>query len=100
MKAVPSSPAVIAMVAWPLLACWPGLPYASTSTTCRCTGSSRLQRAKVCRWRAPRQANGSNALDDGPSMVVFDNQTSRAGAHARDFLKNSRGHLTVDDYSG
>ena len=33
-------------------------------------------------------------------MVVFDNQTSRAGAHARAFLKNWRGHLMVDDYAG
>ena len=42
----------------------------------------------------------SNALDDGPSMVVFDYQTSRAGAHARAFLKDWRGHLMVDDYAG
>ena len=42
----------------------------------------------------------SNALDDGPSMVVFDYQTSRAGAHARAFLKDWHGHLMVDDYAG
>ncbi|MES2683858.1 MAG: IS66 family transposase [Pseudomonadota bacterium] len=42
----------------------------------------------------------SNALDDGPSMVVFDYQISRAGAHARAFLKDWRGHLMVDDYAG
>ena len=42
----------------------------------------------------------SNALDEGPSMVVFDYQTSRAGAHARAFLQGWSGHLMVDDYSG
>ncbi|MDM5180123.1 IS66 family transposase [Massilia sp. DJPM01] len=42
----------------------------------------------------------SNALDDGPSMVVFDYQTSRAGAHARAFLQDWGGHLMVDDYVG
>ncbi|RSZ55062.1 IS66 family transposase, partial [Massilia atriviolacea] len=41
-----------------------------------------------------------NALDDGPSMVVFDYQASRAGAHARAFLQDWRGHLMVDDYVG
>lgn len=33
-------------------------------------------------------------------MVVFDYQTSRAGAHARAFLQDWRGHLMVDDYVG
>ena len=42
----------------------------------------------------------TNALDDGPGIVVFDYQTSRAGAHARAFLQNWRGHLMVDDYAG
>jgi transposase len=42
----------------------------------------------------------SNALEDGPSLVVFDYQTSRAGAHARAFLQDWRGHLMVDDYAG
>jgi transposase len=31
---------------------------------------------------------------------VFDYQTSRAGAHARAFLHDWRGHLMVDDYAG
>lgn len=38
--------------------------------------------------------------DPGPSIVVFDYQTSRAGAHARAFLQGWRGHLMVDDYAG
>ena len=38
--------------------------------------------------------------DDGPPIVVFDYQTSRAGAHARAFLHGWRGHLMVDDYAG
>lgn len=42
----------------------------------------------------------SNALDGALSMVVFDYQTSRTGAHARAFLKDWRGHLMVDDYAG
>lgn len=42
----------------------------------------------------------SNGLDPGPAIVVFDYQTSRAGAHARAFLVGWRGHLMVDDYVG
>ena len=42
----------------------------------------------------------ANALDDGPSVVVFDYQPSRTGAHVRSFLQDSRGHLMVDDYGG
>ena len=42
----------------------------------------------------------SNGLDEGPSIVVFNYQTSRAGTHARTFLRDWRGHLTVDDYAG
>jgi transposase len=42
----------------------------------------------------------SGVLDDGPPMVVFDYQTSRAGAHARAFLQGWRGHLMFDDYVG
>jgi transposase len=38
--------------------------------------------------------------DDGPGIVVFDYQTSRAGAHARAFLQGWRGHLMVDDFAG
>ena len=42
----------------------------------------------------------SGVHDDGPPIVVFDYQTSRAGAHARAFLYGWRGHLMVDDYAG
>jgi transposase len=42
----------------------------------------------------------SGAWDPGPPIVVFDYQESRAGAHARAFLQNWRGHLMVDDYAG
>lgn len=42
----------------------------------------------------------SGSFDDGPPIVVFDYQTSRAGAHARNFLQDWRGHLMVDDYAG
>ena len=31
---------------------------------------------------------------------MFDYQSSRSGAHARDFLQDWRGHLMVDDYGG
>ena len=56
-------------------------------------GSGKTKHAYLWAYR-------SNALDDGPSLVVFDYQTSRAGAHARAFLQNWSGHLMVDDYSG
>jgi transposase len=56
-------------------------------------GSGKTKHAYLWAYR-------SNALDDGPSMVLFDYQTSRAGAHARAILKDWRGHLMVDDYSG
>ena len=56
-------------------------------------GSGKTKHAYLWAYR-------SNALDDGPSMVVFDYQTSRAGAHARAFLQHWRGHLMVDDYVG
>ena len=56
-------------------------------------GSGKTKHAYLWAYR-------SNVLDDGPSMVVFDYQTSRAGAHARAFLLDWRGHLMVDDYVG
>lgn len=56
-------------------------------------GSGKTKHAYLWAYR-------SNALDDGPSVVVFDYQTSRAGAHARAFLQDWRGHLMVDDYVG
>lgn len=56
-------------------------------------GSGKTKHAYLWAYR-------SNALDDGPSMVVFDYQTSRAGVHARAFLQDWDGHLMVDDYAG
>jgi transposase len=35
-----------------------------------------------------------------PPIVIFDYQTSRAGAHARSFLEGWHGHLMCDDYTG
>jgi hypothetical protein len=45
-------------------------------------------------------ASRSGTWEDGPAIVVFDYQPSRAGAHARAFLKDWRGHLMVNDYAG
>jgi transposase len=56
-------------------------------------GSGKTKHAYLWAYR-------SNGLDAGPAIVVFDYQTSRAGAHARAFLHGWRGHLMVDDYSG
>jgi transposase len=56
-------------------------------------GSGKTKHAYLWAYR-------TNALEGGPSVVVFDYQTSRAGAHARAFLQDWRGHLMVDDYSG
>lgn len=44
----------------------------------------------------------SNARHPGadPPRVVFEFQTSRSGAHARQFLGDWRGSLMVDEYSG
>jgi transposase len=56
-------------------------------------GSGKTKHAYLWAYR-------SNGLDDGPGIVVFDYQTSRAGAHARAFLQQWRGHLMVDDYVG
>jgi transposase len=56
-------------------------------------GSGKTKHAYLWAYR-------SNGLDDGPGIVVFDYQTSRAGAHARAFLQDWRGHLMVDDYVG
>jgi transposase len=56
-------------------------------------GSGKTKHAYLWAYR-------SNGLDEGPPIVVFDYQTSRAGAHARAFLRDWRGHLMVDDYAG
>jgi transposase len=50
--------------------------------------------------RAYLWAYGSNPLDQGPPMIVFDFQANRSGQHARHFLEGWQGHLMVDDYSG
>jgi hypothetical protein len=56
-------------------------------------GAGKTKRAYLWAYR-------SNGLQTGPPIVVFDYQTSRAGAHAREFLRGWQGHLMVDDYGG
>ncbi len=56
-------------------------------------GQGKTKRAYMWAYR-------SNDLEGSPQIVVFDYQTSRSGQHARDFLREWRGHLMVDDYSG
>ncbi len=50
--------------------------------------------------RAYLWAYMSNVLETGPPIVVFDYQTSRSGAHARNFLAEWKGSLMVDDFGG
>ncbi len=42
----------------------------------------------------------SNGLGQGPPIVVFDYQASRAGKHPKAFLEGWHGYLMVDDYAG
>ena len=56
-------------------------------------GKGKTKRAYMWAYR-------SNDLEGAPRIVVFDYQTSRSGAHARNFLQEWRGHLMVDDYGG
>jgi transposase len=56
-------------------------------------GRGRTTRAYLWAYR-------SNDLEDAPRIVVFDDQTSRSGAQARDFLGDWRGSLMVDDDGG
>lgn len=56
-------------------------------------GSGKTHRAYLWAYR-------SNDLDTGPPIVVFDYQTSRSGAHARNFLADWQGSLMVDDFGG
>ena len=56
-------------------------------------GTGKTKRAYLWGYR-------SNDLEAGPRIIIFDYQTSRAGHHARDFLRNWQGHLMVDDYAG
>jgi transposase len=37
---------------------------------------------------------------DGPPIVVFEYQCTRSGEHPKEFLKNFRGYLQTDGYSG
>lgn len=56
-------------------------------------GQGKTKRAYLWAYR-------SNVLETGPPIVVFDYQSSRAGAHAQNFLSGWQGHLMVDDFSG
>jgi transposase len=56
-------------------------------------GKGKTKRAYIWAYR-------SNDLEHAPRIVVFDYQTSRSGAHARNFLQDWRGHLMVDDFGG
>lgn len=56
-------------------------------------GNGKTRRAYLWAYR-------SNVLETGPPVVVFDYQTSRAGAHARNFLAGWTGALMVDDFGG
>ncbi len=56
-------------------------------------GHGKTKRAYLWAYR-------SNVLETGPPIVVFDYQTSRSGAHARDFLTDWTGALMVDDFGG
>lgn len=56
-------------------------------------GKGKTKRAYLWAYR-------SNNLDLGASIVVFEFQPSRSGAHAQTFLANWQGHLMVDDYGG
>lgn len=56
-------------------------------------GSGKTHRAYLWAYR-------SNDLDSGPPIAVFDYQTSRSGAHARNFLAGWQGSLMVDDFGG
>ena len=56
-------------------------------------GQGKTQRAYLWAYR-------SNDLEGDPPIVVFDDQTRRAGRHATSFLQGGQGHLLVDDYAG
>ena len=56
-------------------------------------GNGKTRKAYLWAYR-------SNDLQPGPRIIVFDYQTGRGGAHARQFLGGWRGHLMVDDYAG
>jgi transposase len=56
-------------------------------------GNGRTRKAYLWAYR-------NNTLDEGPPIIVFDFQASRAGEHVRSFLSGWQGHLMVDDYGG
>jgi transposase len=56
-------------------------------------GAGKTKRAYLWAYR-------TNGLQTGPPIVLFDYQASRAGEHAREFLRGWQGHLMVDDYGG
>ena len=56
-------------------------------------GRGKTRRAYLWAYR-------SNDLHPGPRIIIFDYQPGRRGAYARQFLKEWRGHLMVDDYGG
>lgn len=56
-------------------------------------GNGKTKRAYLWAYR-------SNVLEDQPTIIVFDFQTGRGGAHAQAFLKGWQGSLMVDDYAG
>lgn len=56
-------------------------------------GSGKTHQAYLWAYR-------SGMWEDGPPILIFDYQVSRAGAHVRAFLQDWRGHLMVDDYAG
>jgi transposase len=56
-------------------------------------GSGKTKKAHLWAYR-------SNGLGQGPPIVVFDYQASRAGKHPKAFLEGWHGHLMVDDYAG
>ena len=64
------------------------------------TPVQQLDPGKGMTKRAYMWAYRSNDLEGAPRIVVFDYQTSRSGAHARNFLQAWRGYLMVDDYGG
>ena len=50
--------------------------------------------------RAYLWAYCSSVWDTGPPILIFDYQGGRSGVYARQFLKDWKGHLMVDDYGG
>lgn len=56
-------------------------------------GQGKTRRAYLWAYR-------SNALGNGPQIVVFDYRVGRAGAYAVEFLGPWAGALMVDDYAG